>query len=421
MNLNQSIIVDLLGQLEQGRFKEVVAETERLIAQFPDMAGLHEVCGMASARAGDFDAAEKAFRRAIKLMPKLTSARFNLGTLLVRQQKWRQATDCLQELLRLQPDNAVARCQLGIALFRRQRLEPAKACFERVVTDAPRTVDAHFHLGLIARKNGQTAAALDHFGDVLAHRSDHFEALFNLGNINRDGQKPDQARIWFEKALEVRSRHVNTMINLANVEMLRHDMPAALAWLDRALEIEPSNVNAACSKSLPYFMTGDRKNGFSATELRFEKGDPVMRLYTGAEAEWDGHALRRDDLLVIHAEQGLGDSIMMIRFLTLTDLPRHQVVVLVQSKLLTLLTDSFPGWSFRPLEAHRKGWRGATLRCSLMSLPYVLKAQWSVPPSPEGYLMKNPKAIRKWKLAFSKARAPRVGLVWRSGLLNGQP
>ncbi len=102
---------------------------------------------------------------------------------------------------------------------------------------------------------------------------------------------------------------------------------------------------------------------------------------------------------------------MMIRFLALTDLPRHQVVVLMQSKLLTLLTDSFPGWSFRPLEAHRKGWRGATLRCSLMSLPYVLKAQWSVPPSPEGYLMKNPKAIRKWKLAFSKARAPRVGLV----------
>ena len=87
MNLNQSIIVDLLGQLEQGRFKEVVAETERLIAQFPDMAGLHRVCGMAYARAGDFDTAEKAFRRAIKLMPKLTSARFNLGTLLVRQQK----------------------------------------------------------------------------------------------------------------------------------------------------------------------------------------------------------------------------------------------------------------------------------------------------------------------------------------------
>ena len=117
MNLNQSIIVDLLGQLEQGRFKEVVAETERLIAQFPDMAGLHEVCGMAYARAGDFDAAEKAFRRAIKLMPKLTSARFNLGTLLVRQQKWRQATDCLQELLRLQPDNAVARCASSVSPF----------------------------------------------------------------------------------------------------------------------------------------------------------------------------------------------------------------------------------------------------------------------------------------------------------------
>ena len=68
-----------------------------------------------------------------------------------------------------------------------------------------------------------------------------------------------------------------------------------------------------------------------------------MRLYSGDEAAWDGRRLGGDDLLVIHAEQGLGDTIMMIRFLALVDLPRNQVVVLVPSKLLELLAGSFSG------------------------------------------------------------------------------
>ena len=413
MQLNQAIITDLIRRMDQGHFSDVIAEAERLIAQFPRVAGLHEIRGMAHARAGDSEPAEKAFRRALKLMPNLASARFNLGILLVNQQKWRQAAECLQHRLKLQPDNIGARYQLGIALFRQQRMESAKACFEWVVAEAPQTVDAHFYLGLIARQNDDPATALGHFGDVLSHKRDHFEALFNMGNIHRDLFHPDKAQACFEEALAVRPKHVNTMINLANVEMGRHDMPAAIAWLDKALETEPDNTNAAFSKSLPHFMMGDLERGFAAAELRFEKSDPVMRLYSGDEAAWDGRRLGGDDLLVIHAEQGLGDTIMMIRFLALVDLPRNQVVVLVPSKLLELLAGSFSGWSFQPLEKHRSGWPGATARCSLMSLPHVLKAQWRVPPSAEGYLAAPVHAVETWKQVFPDATPPRVGLVWR--------
>jgi len=447
MQLNQATIADLMRRMEQGRFSEVIAETARLIAQFPRVAGLHEIHGMACARAGNVVAAEKALRRAIKLMPKLASARFNLGILFIRQQKWRQAADCLQDLLRLQPGNTHARCQLGIALFRQQKLDPAKACFERVVAETPETVEAHFHLGMMARQRDETAAALAHFSDVLAHRKDHFETLFNMGNIHRDLMNGDQARAYFEEALEARPQHVDTMINLANVEMLRHDlpaasrwldrvrdidpsnanaainqanvemqrldMPAAIAWLDRALEIEPENVDAAFSRSLPYFLMDDLKAGFAAAELRFEKTDPVKMLYHGREPAWDGRRLGADDLLVIHAEQGLGDSLMMIRFLVSVDLSPDQVVVLVPAALVTLLASSFEGWLFEPLETHFKGWRGATLRCSFMSLPHVLVNRWAVPPASNGYLMASEHVIQKWHAVLGESSGPRIGLVWR--------
>ena len=447
MQLNQATIADLMRRMERGHFNEVIAETTRLIAQFPRVAGLYEIQGMACARTGDFVAAEKSLRRAIKLMPKLASARFNLGVLLVRQQKWRHATDCLQDLLRLQPSNTAARCQLGIALFRQQRLDPAKACFEKVVAESPTLVDAHFHLGLIARQDGDTTAALNHFGDVLSHQADHFEALFNMGNIHRDLLQPDQAKTRFDEALKARPQHVDTMINLANVEMLqhdvsaaivwldrvleiepdnanaainranvemqRHDMPAAINWLDRALEIDPDNIDAAFSKSLPNFMLDDRKAGFAAAELRFEKSDPVTRLYHGKEPAWDGQRLGVGDLLVLHAEQGLGDSIMMVRFLALIEIPRDQVVVLVPSTLTGLFANAFPGWSFQPLEPNFKGWRGATVRCSLMSLPHVLASQWDVPPLSNGYLSASEHIVQKWGASIGEASGPRIGLVWR--------
>lgn len=65
MQLNQAIIADLMRRMEQGRFRDVIAEAERLIARFPSVAGLHEIRGMAHARAGDAEPAEKAFRHAL--------------------------------------------------------------------------------------------------------------------------------------------------------------------------------------------------------------------------------------------------------------------------------------------------------------------------------------------------------------------
>ena len=190
-------------------------------------------------------------------------------------------------------------------------------------------------------------------------------------------------------------------------------MPAAINWLDRALEIDPDNIDAAFSKSLPNFMLDDRKAGFAAAELRFEKSDPVTRLYHGKEPAWDGQRLGVGDLLVLHAEQGLGDSIMMVRFLALIEIPRDQVVVLVPSTLTGLFANAFPGWSFQPLEPNFKGWRGATVRCSLMSLPHVLASQWDVPPLSNGYLSASEHIVQKWGASIGEASGPRIGLVWR--------
>ncbi len=79
--LTNQQVAGLVERLNRGRYEEVIAEAGRLIKQYPRVAGLHELLGTAHARVGNQDRAEKSLRRALKLMPGLQSALFNLGGL----------------------------------------------------------------------------------------------------------------------------------------------------------------------------------------------------------------------------------------------------------------------------------------------------------------------------------------------------
>lgn len=160
------------------------------------------------------------------------------------------------------------------------------------------------------------------------------------------------------------------LANLANAYGALGDHEKALELSDRALLIHPHFPNATYTRGLAKLAMGDWTGGWHDYESGHDSGDRPRRMLKGEK--WRGGPLPIGSVLVLWYEQGLGDTLMMARFVKLAKEfagPGAKVILEVQEELKNLLfgmdgadlivsqKDDLP-----PFKYH----------CSLMSLPYVL-------------------------------------------------
>ena len=421
--LTNQQVASLVDLLNKGRHQEVITETSRLIKQYPRVAGLHEVLGTAHARIGNQDKAEKSLRRALKLMPGLKSALHNLGGLYLNGGKFSKAVAVFRQLDNLDPDDSATLCHLGEALLHSGFPRDAVKPLQKAAALSGRLIKARFLLGQIARDAGNDEDAIRHFESVLKIEPAHFEAAFNIGNIHRDRRQNDDAIRSYAPLLASRPDHLPLLLNMHACHLQNMQIKEATAFNDRVLALDPGNPDATFNASWLALLAGQWQSGYALYEKRFEKEDPVKRQYSGREKDWDGAGPIAGGRLVLYAEQGLGDSIMMLRFLTLVDSDTENPVVLLQPGLERIAALSFPDIQFETLTHHSRGWkkgaeRGAA-KCALMSLPHVLRDRWQRLPSPSGYLSVPEDCSSDWAiwLGDDPVRAA-IGLVWRGNSHN---
>jgi hypothetical protein len=120
---------------------------------------------------------------------------------------------------------------------------------------------------------------------------------------------------------------------------------------------------------------------------------------------------------LIHAEQGLGDTLQFCRYLPLID-PRHKVIFEVQTPLVDLM-QQIPGVdSVVALGAPLPDFDAY---CPIMSLPLVFKTTLDTIPNQTPYLRADPAKVELWATRLEVAQGLRVGLVWAGGARPNQP
>ena len=424
--LTKQRLETLIDSLHKGQHLKVIAEAGKLIRSNPKVPGLYELLGTAHAREGNFDKAERSFQRALKLMPGLTSARFNLGELYLSAKRFPQAVACFEMLTQTNPDDGRILLKLADALVKRGLPDQAVPHLEHAAALSATAIAPRFQLGQIARNSGDDDAALGFFQTVLEIDPAHYEARFNIGNIHRDARRNDTALACYTELLQERPNHIRLLLNIHACHMQNMDFEKARAANDAALVIDPENINAAFNRSAMALMKGKWHEGYALAEHRFQTDKPVMPLYQGREPHWDGVisvADGRPGRLVLHAEQGLGDTIMMLRFLRLIEGAAPKPVVLVHSALERLVALSFPGFEVASFGEHERGWRKgrerAEAQCSVLSLPHLLADRWQDIPSPGGYLSPPEDVAEQWSgWLCQQTDRPAVGIVWRGNPAN---
>src|SRR5262249_26996503 len=296
----------------------------------------------------------------------------------------------------------------GLGLLMRKRTEEALACFDEVLRLDPRHV-ARLNRGNALAELGRTEEALAEYDRVITMTPNHPAAQFNRGNALHALGRYAEAVGAFDRALALVPQHGEAWNNrgIALYALNRH--PEALASYGRALALRPDHADAHYNRSLSLLITGDYGPGFAEYEWRNRRTGLAVHHRQWPKPLWLGEVPIAGKRIVIHAEQGLGDTIQFVRYAPLLSRAGAKVIVEAQPELVGLLS-TVDG--VLEIFSREQDLAEFDVHCPLPSLPHALRTGLASLPAEIPYLRSPPERLAKWRERMEQLRKPRVALAW---------
>jgi hypothetical protein len=400
--------------LALGRLDEAIASFEQALSIDRNLADAHLNLGNALQLQGRPEDAVASYRRALRLNPQSAETHYNLGRVYEAEGQLANATHSYRRAVALRPDYIKAHFNLGNVLQAAGQPEQAMASYRQVLALKPDHAEAHNNLGAQFELAGQPEQAMASYSQALALRPVFPEAHNNLGNALLADGHTDAAIASYATAIAQRPDYAEAHNNLGNALQAAGRLDEAVQSHDRALALKPDFPDARWNKAFALLLQGDFAAGWPLFESRWEllRNHPDVTVFD--RPLWLGDTPLAGRTLLVHHEQGLGDTLQMLRYAPLLAAQGARVVVQVPATLAALAA-TVPGVAAvvvtgEPLPAH-------DLHCPCMSLPLACRTTLATIPAVVPYLTVPDGSGAIWRTRLNDARSddrtgPRIGLVW---------
>ena len=400
----------LLGVLahQVGQHAPAADLIRQAIRENPRSAGYHCNLGEALRALGHLDDAARSYETALQLQPDYLEALINLATVRKAQGRLADALAACEHALRLNPRHAGIHNNLGNILHAQDRTAEAAAAYRTAVQLRPDYADAHCNLGHALRDRRDLDAAATSYETAQRLNPAAAESCFGLGNVRQMQDRLADAAACFRRALELQPDHVDASLNLGLALQEQNLLPAALEHFRHAVAQRPDYPEAHFNLALAALTAGDFATGWREYEWRWR-----CKTFSTAPRDfgrplWDGSNPAGKTIL-LHAEQGWGDTLQFIRYATLLAERGATVLAEVPPPLARLIA-TVPGLT-------QVIARGAPLppfdfHAPLMSLPGLCQTTPDAIPARVPYLFPPPIS----PAPFARTPGQRhIGLVWAGG------
>ncbi|HLZ65913.1 MAG TPA: tetratricopeptide repeat protein [Aliidongia sp.] len=398
------------GHLDAGRLQEAGALYQQILAEAPDHAPSLHLLGVVALQIGRAELAVDLIRAAAEADPGMPAYRNDLGEALRALGDLDGAAECFEGLRALKPDHAGAHVNLGIVRQQQGRLAEALALYERATALKPGMAEAWTDLGALLLQLRRLDEADKALATARRLAPRDVAARLNLGNLRLEQDRFDEAVTLYEAVLEAEPQHAAAMLNLGRA-LKELGRPAdALRYYRQAEALAPQNPTIQWNLGVCRLLLGDWLRGWQGFEARFA-ADAVAA--TGIDGPaWAGEPLPGGTLL-IHAEQGLGDTIQFARFAALAKARGvGRIVLACQAPLMALMRGVAGIDAVVPRDGPLPPFDA---QIPLMSLCAALKiTAATIPPAP--YLAADPVRAQAW--AERLGAGFKVGLVWQGHRLH---
>jgi len=297
---------------------------------------------------------------------------------------------------------------LGLLLYMSRRFDEALAAYDDGLRVAPDDVELRNGRGVALLELRRPAEARDDFIRVLANDPTCLDALGNLGNALLKLNRPDEALAAYDRALKIVPHNAQLLTNRA-VALRRLDRPQeALMSAARALAEKPDFAQARFVASVARLTLGDFAAGWRGYEARWSVGALASQRRNFTAPQWRGAEPLTVKTILLHAEQGSGDTIQFVRYAPLVAARGATVVLEVQRELARLCA-SLPG--IAQVIARGDELPSFDCHCPLLSLPLAFATNATNIPADVPYLAPPADAIAAWRARLPQRR-PLIGLCW---------
>lgn len=289
--------------------------------------------------------------------------------------------------------------------------QPVPGRWEPVVAEIATALqgEALLHQGHCLGRAGRRTEAIAAFRAAADLPGNNGPALLNLGiYLKADGQ-PQQAKEALLRATDAAPDYPEAWQNLGMAHQDLGELPEAYTCLKKAVTLRPDYPTARWNLGLLQLLLGEYGEGLRNFEARFSKIGAVARLHTDIPA-WDGSPLEGKTIL-IHAEQGYGDTLQFVRFIPLLAERGGAIVLEVQDRSLETLCATVPG--VNQVIVRGDALPVVHLQAPLLSLPHLLGTTFAKIPHMVPYLSADPRKVAEWRQRLPHDGRRTIGICWK--------
>jgi tetratricopeptide (TPR) repeat protein len=393
---------------DQRRLDEAEASLRRALALDPTAAETHNTLGLVLRERGDTLAALACFRAALARRPDYVEAIANFAQALVDAGAYDDAVTACRHAIALRPGHAEAYLALGNALRGLARWEEAITAYRQALALRPNAAAAWNNLGIALTERGDLVAAVEALQRAILFEPANPALQTNLAATLRKLGDLDGALRACRLALELKPDHVEAYNGLGLVLADQSRLAESEAAFRQALALAPDYADAHLGLALTLLLQGRLPEGWAQYEWRWRCPPLVHLPRRFSKPLWDGSDLAGRTLL-LHAEQGFGDTLQFVRFLAQAPAWGGPVVLECQPPLHRLLRMSFPAV---PLVARGEPLPPFDVQAPLLRVPHLLGTTLDTLPAATPYLRVDAGLAAAWAARLAGPPGRRVGLVW---------
>jgi tetratricopeptide (TPR) repeat protein len=361
---------------------EESAETfERALRIAPKSAILHHNLGRARKAMGLLSQAAESMAQAIDLAPDFPKAWEDIAEILRSLERFSDSIQAFLQALQFHPENPALWCNLGECYFEAGHIQEAEECLSNALTLNPKSVPA----------------------------------LCNLGNVHRHESRFEQAVAAYQQALLYDPLCNEALGNAGCALLTLGRFQEAENAFRRVLALCPEHPSAQWNLAVTLLSKGDFEHAWPAYESRWQMAHMAPDLRHCPQPTWLGDSPIAGKSLLIHAEQGYGDTLQFVRYVAALAELGAQVHLEVQTPLQPLV-ENFPGTASvlsrgeppPPFDFH----------IPLLSLPLALSNLRSTPvqrpltPASPPYISPDRAILDRWHARIQPYTGRRIGLAW---------
>lgn len=352
------------------------------VKQNPNDYNLHNNIGMVYESLGNNTQAIEAYKNAVRVNPKFAKAVNNIAVVLYKQKKYPQSSEMFKLALKMDPTYVEVFSNLGASLNRQERYKDAIVALETAIQKLP--------------NNGG--------------------AYTNLGNVYSKLHEYKKAQELHEKSISLDKNGSNAYANLGSTLKNQGLVTKAIENYRKAIALDANFVNAHFDLATALLSIGQFEEGFKEYEWRFKKEEMLPHIVKYKEIFskpiLQSNSDAKDKIVLVHSEQGFGDSIMFVRFIP--EIKKKfgcKVIFKARDELVTLLnsncqldevvyrTEETPYFDFH---------------LPIMSAAHILGIKTQESFSNKPYLFT--KSVNENLKITKKNKKPNIGICWSASI-----